>query len=83
MISPNSLDHKGDKLQSSPEQHKILDSMATGGLASINEQSKLTDGDEAHTGGGAISQMDMGMDDDSIMKDESRLSARGKEQEEL
>jgi len=56
----------------------VLDSMATAGLASINENSNnklLDNGDDA----GAISQMDMGMDDDSIMKDESRLSARGKD----
>lgn len=54
--------------------------MATGGLASINEnQARMTEnGDDT----GAISQMDMGMDDDSIMKDESRLSARGKEQDD-
>ena len=60
--------------------------MTAGGLPSINEnQSKLTHQDENVVTG--ISQIDMdgmdgmdgmemGMDDDSIMKDESRLSAR-------
>ena len=53
--------------------------MTAGGLASINEHaSKLTD----HEVGAAPSQMDMGMDDDSMMKEESRLSARGKEGEQ-
>ena len=43
--------------------------MTAGGLASINEHaSKLTD----HEVGAAPSQMDMGMDDDSMMKEESR-----------
>ena len=52
--------------------------MTAGGLASINEHhSKLTD----HEVGAAPSQMDMGMDDDSMMKEESRLSARGKDGE--
>lgn len=82
MISPHSVDNKGAQLsQVSPDPNKVLDSMTGGGLPSINEnQSKLTDnGPEA---GASPSQMDMGMDDDSMMKEESRMSARGKEGEQ-
>ena len=46
--------------------------MTAGGLPSINEnQSKLTN----HENNAIASQMDMGMDDDSVMKEESRMSA--------
>ena len=75
MISPHSGDNKGNYVSShvSPDVRMATDSLTAGGLPSITEnQSKFLENEPASM---IESNVDMGMGEDSIIKEEFRLSA--------